>query len=286
VGAELQRIGELLAGRAPGELMQLPLLADARVGRIINILVQLAPGAHINQRLELFALAVAKCMALTLEYGVGPGASFAFGTYALLIRNLTGDAMLAHDLGRLAVDTDIRLRGRGGASAMFVHYWFLHHWIHPIEENLDPTLESSAVGLEEGDILYGCFSAAAYVIYLHAAGAPLDRVVESADAQMARIAGRVRVAVFHAVQERQIARALAGHTSGRLSFTDETYDEERDLACIVATPNHSQIAYYYRSKLQIHYLYGDYEGAMAWAEKGVALLPAIESQVGEWQFAF
>ena len=286
VGAELQRITGLLAGRAPADLIQLPLLTDPRIGRIIDILVQLAPGAHINQRFELFALAVVKCMALTLEYGVGPGASFVFGTYALVIRNLIGDARLAYDFGRLAVDTDIRLRGRGGASALFVHYWFLNHWIHPLETNLEPTLESAAVGFEEKNILYACFSAAAYVIYLHAAGGDLDRVVEAADVQLARIGGRVRVAVFQALQERQMAQALAGRTAGRMSFSDGTYDEERDLAYIIATPNHSQAAYYYRSKMQIHYLYRDYQGALAWAGKGVAVLSAMESQVGEWQFVF
>jgi serine/threonine protein kinase len=286
VGAELERIVGLLAGRAPADLMQLPLLADPRVGRIIEILVQLAPGAHINQRLELFALAVVKCMALTLEYGVGPCASFVFGTYALVLRNLTGDSRLAYDFGRLAVDTDIRLRGRGGAAALFVHYWFLNHWIHPIETNLEPTLESAAVGFEEQNILYACFSAAAYVIYLNASGCRLDRVVEAADVQLARIGGRVHVAVFQAVQERQIAQALAGRTAGPLSFSDATYHEERDLAYIVATPNYSQTAYYYRSKMQIHYLYRDYAGAVAWAEKGALVISAIESQVGEWQFVF
>lgn len=286
VGAELQRVTELLAGRGPADLKELPLLTDPRIGQIIEILVQLAPGAHINQRVELFALAVVKCMALTLEYGVGPGASWVFGAYALVIRNLTGDARLAYDFGRLAVETDIRLRGRGGASAMFLHYWFLHHWVHPIEANLEPTLESAAVGFEEQNILYACFSAAAYVIYLSAAGGELERVVEAADAQLARIAGRVQVAVFHIVQERQIAQALAGRTAGCLSFTGETYDEERDLAYIVATPNKSQTAYYYGSKLRLHYLYRDYAGALAWAEKGVVVQPAIESQVGEWQFVF
>lgn len=286
VGEELQRIQVLLAGRSQADLMNLPLLTDERVGRIIEILVQLAPGAHINQRLELFALAVVKCMALTLEYGVGPCASFVFGTYALVVRNLTGDGRLAYDFGRLAIDTDIRLRGRGGASALFVHYWFLNHWIHPIEINLEPTLESAEVGFEEQNILYACFSAAAYVIYGNAAGWELDRVVQAADEQLARIAGRVRVAAFHALQERQIAQALAGRTKSILSFSDETYDEERDLAYIVATPNYSQITYYYRSKMQIHYLYRDYAGALAWAEKGVPLLPSVESQVGEWQFVF
>jgi predicted ATPase len=286
VGVELQRISGLLAGRVPADLMHLPLLKDSRVGQIIDILAQLAPGAHINQRRELFALSVLKCMALTLEHGVGPGASFAFGTYALLIRNLTGDAHLAHSFGRLGIDTDVRLRGRAGASAQFIHYWFLNHWIHPIETNLEPTLNSAAVGFEDRDILYGCISAAAYVMYLQATGAELDRVVQTADVQLARIAGRVSMAVFQSVLERQMAQALTGRTTGRFTFTDAVYDEERDLKYIVRTSNYTQAAYYYRSKLQLHYLYRDYAGAMEWAEKGIAVLSSIEGQVGEWQFGF
>jgi hypothetical protein len=38
--------------------------------------------------------------------------------------------------------------------------------------------------------------------------------------------------------------------------------------------------------MQMHYLYRDYPGAMEWAERGLLLLPSIESQVGEWQFVF
>jgi hypothetical protein len=169
---------------------------------------------------------------------------------------------------------------------MFVHQWFLTHWIQPIETNLEPALESAATGFADSNILYACFSAAAYVVYLSAAGAELDRVVEAADAQLVRIGGRVRVAVFHALLERQLAQALAGCTAGPLSFTGESFEEERDLAYITATPNYSQAAYYYGSKLRLHYLYRDYAGAMKWAEKGVAVLPAIESQVGEWQFVY
>ena len=135
-------------------------------------------------------------------------------------------------------------------------------------------------------MLYGCFNAAAHVMYLNFSGAPLQQVVAEAERQLSHIGGRVRVAAFHCLLERQLALALLGRTEHRLSLTDERFHEERDVASICGTSNYNQIGYYCTAKMRLHYYYGDYEGALRYAKQALPILPAFQGQVGEWEFLF
>jgi tetratricopeptide (TPR) repeat protein len=103
---------------------------------------------------------------------------------------------------------------------------------------------------------------------------------------MTRIAERVRVAAFHCLLERQLALALQGRTTDRMSLSDDKFEEERDVASIANTSNYNQIGYYCIAKMRLHYYYGEYEGALRYAEQALPMLPAFQGQVGEWEFVF
>ena len=199
---------------------------------------------------------------------------------------LTQDSQLAFAFSTLAMDLDRKLYGRVSSPVSFLHSWFVNHWIHPMRTNPAIALEGARVGLIENDTLYGCFSAAAHVIYLSVSGDPLPHVVQEADRQLARIAERVRVAAFHCLLERQVALALMGRTAHRLSLSDDRYDEDRDLASICATSNHNQIGYYFLAKMRLHYYYGEYEAALGYAERALPLRSAFQGQVADWEFVF
>lgn len=286
IGAEMQKIGELMAGRGPAQLAGLPPLTDERVARIIGILMLVGPAAHISQKLALFVLSTLKCFTLTLEHGMGSDAPKVIAMYAAVVRGLTLNSRLAYEFSTLAMDLDRKLRGHVSSPVAFLHAWFVNHWINPMETNPAFAREGARIGLEENDLLYGCFNAAAYVMYLSCSGAPLQQVVVEANHQMARIAGRVRVAAFHCLLERQFAAALVGRTAHRLSLSDENRDEEHDIASICATSNYNQIGYYSIAKMRLNYYYGEYQAALRYAEKALPILPAFQGQVGEWEFAF
>lgn len=286
IGAEMQRISGLMEGRGPSQLRGLPALTDERVARIIGILMLIGPAAHISGQIELFALCTLKAFALTLEHGMGPDAPKAIAMYAAVIRELTQDSRLAYEFSTLAMDFDRKLFGRVSSPVAFLHAWFVNHWINPMNTNPPLALEGARTGLSEGDLLYGCFNAAAYVMYLNFGGAPLPQVVVEANRQLARVAGRVRVAAFHCLLERQFALALMGRTAGWLSLSDETRDEERDIASICATSNYNQTGYYCLVRMRLHYYYGAYDDAWRYAEQALPILPAFQGQVGEWEFVF
>jgi tetratricopeptide (TPR) repeat protein len=286
IGVEMETIGALMAGRGPAQLLDLQPLADERVARIIGILMLIGPAAHISQNLELFALSTLKCFRLVLEHGVGADAPKVIGMYAAVVRELTHDSRLAFAFSTLAMDLDRKMYGRVSSPVLFLHSWFVNHWINPMKTNLAFAWDGARIGLNENDTLYGCFNAAAHVIYLSFSGVPLPQVVQEADRQLARIAERVRVSAFHCVLERQVALALMGRTAHRLSLSDDRYNEERDLASICATSNHNQIGYYLLARMRLHYYYGEYETALGHAERALPLVSAFQGQVAEWEFAF
>ncbi len=286
IGAEMQKISQLMAGRGPAKLAELPRLADERVARIISILMLIGPAAHISQKVELFALSTLKSFSLTLEHGMGSDAPKVIAMYAAVVRELTQDGRLAYQFSTLALDLDQKLYGRVSSPVAFLHAWFVNHWINPMKTNSLFARDGADIGLSENDLLYGCFNAAAYVMYLNFSGTPLQQVVSEAELQMARIGGRVRVAAFHCLLERQLALALLGRTANRLSLSDEELEEGRDIASICSTSNYNQIGYYCIAKMRLHYYYGDYKAALGYAEQALPILPAFQGQVGEWEFAF
>jgi len=174
--------------------------------------------------------------------------------------------------------------GRVSAPVAFLHAWFINHWVNALKHNHDFARDGARVGLKENDVLYGCFNAAAHVMYLNFSGAPLQQVVAEAERQMSQIGGRVRVAAFHCLLERQLA--LLGRTEDKLSLSDDRFHEERDVASICGTSNYNQIGYYCTAKMRLHYYYGDYEGALRYAEQALPILPAFQGQVGEWEYLF
>ncbi len=286
IGTEAQQASAMLRERHFTDLGNLPGLADERVDRAVQALQLILPAAHISKNPELFALCALKSMTLTLKHGVGSWAPEVFATYAAVLRGMTGDSRDAEKYSLLAIHYDRKVKGKLSGPVAFLHAWFIQHWLHPLRENLPLALEGVASAAAAGDSLYECFCASSYVMYLSASGAPLEEVVGAAEMQMQRIAGRVRVAAFHCLLERQFALALAGRTTEPTSLSDATYEEARDLASICSTTNFNQIAYFCLAKMRLSYYYGDYRASLRYAEKALPLIPAFQGQIAEWEFAF
>ena len=283
---EMGAIGRLMGERTPADLVDLPRLADANVAFVIDLTIRIQPAAHIAQQPELFALMAVKNLRLTLQHGNGELAPLVYSMYSSVYRTMTGDSQTAYAFSRAAIDLDERQGYQLTSSVRFIHTWFINHWVNPLKSSLEMCLEAGRLGLERGDVLYGCFNTAGYVVYLSAMGAPLPTVIAAAERHRAIIADRVAIAAFHCLHERQFARALAGQTVDRYSFTDGEFDEERDLASICQTDNYNQAGYYLTSKLRLHYYYRDYAGALGYAARALPLLPAFSGQVAEMDFAF
>jgi predicted ATPase/class 3 adenylate cyclase len=285
IGPALAAIEQRGGGRSLDDLLFLPPVGDPKVAAAIGTLLRTQPAAYMSRQDELYALMGLKNFLLTLEHGGTPFTPGVVAIYASLVRPLTGDPVRAFALSTLAKRLAERDAPPMRSYAGFVHTWLIHHWTQPIASDLPEVMEHSRLGYEHGDVMFGSFNAAAYVIHLAASGAPLDVVIETAAANRTLIAGRVASAAWHCLHELQVAKALAGLTSGPCSLSDvEGIDEERHIASISQTDSYNQIAYYFISKLRLHCYHRQYVEACAFAERAEALLPAFAGQAIEPEF--
>jgi class 3 adenylate cyclase/predicted ATPase len=273
-----------LAGRQPAELMSLPPLQRPDIARAIKLLLELAPFTFQAGRPDLYAVIGLTCLALTLEHG--SSAPDVYSTYSVVHRNIHRDPGEAFAWSRLALDHDAKTGSPARARTAFVHGWFHNHWVRPFSTSIADSLDAAEFGLASGDVLFGCYNLSAHVIYLAASGAPLADVIKRAQDHLRRNGGRVVNAAFHCRHEMQVAKALAGMTESPLSLSDGEIDEARDLASICDTDYYNQIGYYLVSRVKLHALFGDPEGALDWAGRAAPLIPAISGQVAEIDLAF
>jgi predicted ATPase/class 3 adenylate cyclase len=290
IGATLESIGALMAGRDVESLANLPPAEDPRRAAAIGALLRVEPAVFLSQQAELFALVGLRSFELTLEHGATPFTPGVIAIYAMIVRALDANPQYAFALSSLAVALAERDSPPLRAYTGFVHHWFIKHWLEPLGPELDQVRQNSAAGFEWGDVMFGCFNTAAHVVQLAASGAPLNDVVAVGKAGNEAIAGRVASAAFHTLHETQLAKALAGRTVERCSFTDHasegTIEEERDVASITRTDLYNQIGYYMTSKLRLHLLYREYRRAVSYGERAERTLPSFAGQAQEAEFTF
>ncbi len=283
-------IAKLMAGRGVQSIAELPPAADPRKASAIEALLRVGPALFVSQQAELFVLVGLRNFLLTLEHGATPSTPGVVAIYAMILRALNADAGQAFELASLAEQLAERDSPALRAYAGFVNHYFVKHWSEPIGPDLERMRENAVHGFRHEDVMFGCFNSAGHVVQLEASGAPLTDVIAAGTAATEEIAGRVRSAGWHAVHETQLAKALAGRTLDRCSFTDRpeegTVEEERDLASIMQTDLYDQIGYYTSSKLRLHFLYREYHRAVAFGERAERVLPSFAGQEQEAEFTF
>jgi len=283
---EIEQFRRLMADRRPLDLLELPPSDEPGRDRLIGLLQAIHPAAHTSNQHHLSAFLAVRNLCLTLRHGRGRTAPCVYALFTIVARNVLDDSRLADAFSRLALEEDARQGGGMTAVVAFLRSWFVGHWIASFRDNLPTCQVGIEAGRASGDFLYFCFSHANYVICLAASGAPLAEVIRTAEEHLEPIGRRVLIAHFHCVLERQLARALAGSTRAPLSLSDETFDEERDLASIGRTNNSTQIGYYHTCRLKLHYYRGEARPALANADKALAVLPSFKGTPAEIDLIF
>jgi len=281
ISENMGSIAILMAGRSPADLIHLNEVDDNSIERVLWMLLRIAPFAFQSQQIELYALITITCLRITLEHGNGAAAADVYSLYSVIHGALTGDRKAANAWSQLAIDLDRQNGGAAYSRVAFVHTWFHNHWVNHLSDSFSIALSGAKSGFDSGEILFACFNLTSYVVYLAAAGRPINEVINSARAHLAQNNRRVANAVFTLITELQIAKAFAGLTEHPLVLTDEEYDEERDIAYICETEFGNQIGTYMVGKIKLHTHFGDWAGALDLVKRMTPVLPAITGQTAE-----
>lgn len=284
IGTTIQEIGKLMENKTIKSLSELNELEDPETERLIVMLTHIGPYTYVGGRLDIFVLLSVLGLKITLENGNAEATADVYSMYAIVHRGMTGDSRTAFEWSRLAIDIDNRYGGKLHSRVAHVHAWFLNHWVLPISENFPVSRGGIEAGLESGDIMFACFNLAGYIVFMAASGMHLNEVIETGRKHFEINNMRVVNAAFHIILEIQVAKALQGRTKANTVFTDEEFDEKKDVASILDTDFVNQKGFYYIAKLKIHTHFGEWEKALEWAEYIPPIYPAIAHQIGEIEF--
>ncbi|HWF72980.1 MAG TPA: AAA family ATPase [Solirubrobacteraceae bacterium] len=290
IGETLEAITARMAALDVEDIAGLAPATDPRKAGAIGALLRVVPAVFVSQQVQLFVLIGLRAFLLTLEHGATPFTPGVIAIYAMIVRAMDANPRHAFALSSLAEELADRDSPPLRSYAGFVHHYFVRHWLEPAGGEIEEMRENARLGFEYGDVMFGCYNSAGYVVLMAASGAPLADVIAAGKASSEEIAGRVVSAGYHAVHEPQLAKALAGRTVDRLSFTDRpeegTVEEARDLASITRTDLYDQIGAYMISKLRLHFLYREYRRAVSYGERAEQVLPSFAGQVFEADFTF
>ena len=189
-------------------------------------------------------------------------------THAITIGPLRRDYQAAYQWGVLALNVnkrfdDAKLRAK-------IHQQFQAHvnlWCRPFETCIPHAREACRSGLETGDFVYAGYGAATEAWSALLVSRDLDRFVRDYSPTLALLE-KIKMTDFFRAHKIILnwALALQGRTSGRLSLSDATFDEQ----AFVATYENAApffLTFIYAAKLHLCLLLGDFAQALLAAKR-------------------
>lgn len=266
VAAERARLEERLAGRPVASLLDAPEISDPAARLAVRLIMEVFAPSFLSGSGDLFPYLVLRNVNLALEHGASPEAAFAYGAYGMLLCGALDDHRLGAEYGRLSVAMnerfdDLALKSR----IIYVYAMFVHHWSNHWATMTPLFRRGIEAGYQSGDMLYLAYSAQDCIIWDPA----LD--LATAAEEQRKLLAIVKDCEYQDSYDsgtlfRQMQLNFLGRTSGETSMNDEEFNEERCLAGMRARGFVIGQSNYHIYKAEIHWLYGDPEGALQHVE--------------------
>ncbi|MEM9089871.1 MAG: serine/threonine-protein kinase PknK, partial [Cyanobacteria bacterium P01_F01_bin.53] len=165
-----------LASTSVEKLAQMPEIDEPRVITALNIFANLFISAYLSNP-KLYVITIAEAFVLLVKYGNTASASTVYASYGQILCNLLGDVDNGLKLSDLAVQVSKSVGpNRYQAYTYHLVYGYLRHWKVPLQESLEPLLESCAIGKETGNIYIVAGSAFLYCLYSYCLGKDLAKL--------------------------------------------------------------------------------------------------------------
>jgi PAS domain S-box-containing protein len=280
VEAEYEKVWKGLAGRPIESLIQLPLMTDPEMQAAMRVLSILTPPAIFTDT-NLLYLHLCHMVNLTLRYGTTDVSTQAYARFGVVLGSGFRRFDDGYRFGRLACDLVEKHNLVAYKANTYFSMEMVAMWTQPVRAALDYVRTAFSASVAAGDLTIACYSCNHTITDLLTCGDRLDEVWPETE----RCLEFVRKAKFHdtvnviTCQQRFI-QAMRGRTAHVSMFTDATFDEaafEAQLTGDQLTP--TMVCWYWIFKLQARFMAGDYEGALAAAQKAKGLLWSSDGHI-------
>ena len=285
--ASLLRVQWLLRGRRILELGHQRSMTDERQRLALRILMAMVHFAYRSSE-NLSAVVILKMVEATLSHGTAEESPYAFATYGLVLSTGFG----AVDSGCAFGDLAVRIAARNAnpymlGRCLFVLGSVLHGWRHDLPEGMKILADAQRQSLSSGDLEYASYALIHLTLDAIVTGETLDEVYRKAAENLVFVK-RFKFAnpEFTFVLARQTVLSLKGATSGEGSLDDGEWKEEEFLALLERTNENVARMYHTVFRMQVHYLFGQFDDAWRTAIGSRPFFPALRGQILKAEFCF
>ncbi|WP_017748382.1 ATP-binding sensor histidine kinase [Scytonema hofmannii] len=255
-----------LNGRCVEDLINLPEMTDVNLlaaMRILSLVItfsyQAAP--------ELFPLILLKQVNLSLQYGNAPLSAFAYVAYGLTLCGVMGDIEQGYQFGKLALNLLVKFNAKEvKAKVIQTFNALVRHWKEHTKEILPPLLEAYSAALETGDLEFAALSLKVYSYSSYFIGKELTLLEPEmatysyAISQLKQEMPLAWTSIF-----RQVVLNLLGTVNNPWDLCGKSYDEEKMLPLLQQANDRVGLLFLFFSKLQLCYLFGEFQQAVEYA---------------------
>ena len=227
------------------------------------------------------SLAALQIMSISLKFGNASASSFGYVLYGLVRGGLFADYKGGHEFGRLAVELALRNDSASQrCKIMLIFAGFINFWREPVDTSVEMLRTSLKLALDSGDVQYGNYSILQIIFLQLARGADLDKAyAECIQHEHFVEHSNDWFAIASLGLRKQQILALKGETENGHSLSDAKYHEETNLAGFRTAGNLTTLSYYLIVKMQLTYLFREYEQAFRLAEVSESQIKSAINQI-------
>lgn len=278
---ELTWVKKNLRNRNIAELANQPLIEDAEQLLRLKILIAISPPAYISGNKNLYVWSALKQTHLALLHGNCPESAYAYAIYGALSGAILKDFKTGFQFGKLALDLcgqfdDLELK----CKTLFVYAVFIHSWNRHWKTLPQYLKKAMEAGYRAGDLLYMGYSCR--YIFQFDPELDLNASVELGKNYLSLIAGtKYYDGWAYTKLTYHFQLNLLGLTRGRLSLSDDTFDETACLEKLAQIDSSFGTGYFNVIKADIALLYEDYRSALDHVEQTDKVLQAMFGQTSQ-----
>ncbi len=255
-------------GKEIDSLATLPVIKNQMQVNIINLLYLLIPPAYLTSK-DFFAFIVLKGLTLSLKYGNAPMTPYIYASYGIIQNAIFENFKSSFAYGKLALELIQKFENQEFVPATkFIVGTFLNPTQRHLRTSVDILQTGYEMGTSTGDFINAVFCQGMMVTDKYLTAYNIDElwpeVLECIE-YVSRIKSHNRGYVFNTLK--QVILALRGETYNPSSMQTDEFNEEAFLQML--RDNNFLITLYfaYTFKMQLCYLFENYEQAIEFGTK-------------------
>jgi len=266
---EYEKVWRNLGARSIESLIDLPPMTDQEIQAATRVLSGLRVAFFTDK--NLFLLSTCLIVNLSLKYGTIDASAHGYATFGNILGRAFHRYADAYRFGKLGVDLVEKHGFAAYKAKVYMNMAWVAIWTKPVTTALDFVRAAFSAAVETGDVIFACYCCDHTVTDLLARGDHLDEVWRASEQCLDFVRkAKSRDYLDRVVSQQQFIQTMRGRNAIFSSFGDAHLDEatfevqltgDRGIAC-----------WYWILKLQTRFMLGDYEAAIAAAQKAKPLL--------------